>query len=519
MIYSKAMKKQLKNTFYQLLPPFLSILIILTSVGLFYYIKGYRFNFQTKQVSTTGILSIDTIPPRSNLYIGEKEYGKTPKSVTLPGGEYLLKIERDGYNSWQKNVSIIEEKSSSVYPWLIARDIKEQTIFSSSKILNANSIYQTESSIFFILYEEESDITSYELWKLKTKSSAWDFTSNPTKILTFSTNNSEENSYNLLPSPDSSIVLFSLITNSDKDKYIVETNKENSLDKLTPIVLNGFSKYSISWNNSNKELFLESDIDIFSYDLNTNITYLITKKIQDTLYSFTSDKTGLVYLMTGLLEEDIYEYSLLQYLPTGTFQKEVIPNIYFYNSEEYIKSYREDPKDLSLPFKNAKESTKTSGKIISFSVYEDVDGMFIKSEYAGYWFDLNTSKFILVSPYSTDLISISPLSNQLLFKNSKEIGILTFAIEEGDSLDYVGKRYIWETVEEEISSIQWITNGKNVLFKKDTNLFVSDSDSENSVEIYSTPTNFVSIETDPSNILISYTNEEKDFVIKELTIH
>jgi len=145
--------------------------------------------------------------------------------------------------------------------------------------------------------------------------------------------------------------------------------------------------------------------------------------------------------------------------------------------------------------------------------------MFIKSEYAGYWFDLNTSKFILVSPYSTDLISISPLSNQLLFKNSKEIGILTFAIEEGDSLDYVGKRYIWETVEEEISSIQWITNGKNVLFKKDTNLFVSDSDSENSVEIYSTPTNFVSIETDPSNILISYTNEEKDFVIKELTIH
>ena len=140
MIYSKTMKKQLKNTFYQLLPPFLSILIILTSVGLFYYIKGYRFNFQTKQVSTTGILSIDTIPPRSNLYIGEKEYGKTPKSVTLPGGEYLLKIERDGYNSWQKNVSIIEEKSSSVYPWLIARDIKEQTIFSSSKILNANSI-------------------------------------------------------------------------------------------------------------------------------------------------------------------------------------------------------------------------------------------------------------------------------------------------------------------------------------------------------------------------------------------
>ncbi len=513
------MKKQLRNTIYSLFPPFLSLLIILASVGLFYYIQGYRFDFQGQQISPTGVLSIDTIPSRSDLFIAEKLYGKTPKSTTLLGGEYDLKIEKEGYHTWQKNISIVEGKSTSIYPWLITTTIGEKNLFSSSKAIDENHIYQNDTAIFFTLYLDEGNTTSYELWKLSTNSSAWDLTDNPRKILSFDMEIDSESTFSLLPSPDSSIVLFSTVLDSIKERYLIDTSKSNNLDNLTPITLNGFSNYSIYWNNSNDSLMLESDTDILSYDLTTEIKYLITRKSPSSLYSFTTDTTGLIYLMEGTLEENLYNYSLSQYPLNGTSPKEIISNLYFYESDKYIKNYREETDEFSLPFKNSKESTKTSGKILSFAVYENLNGMFIQSEYAGYWYDLDTSRFILVSPYSTKLIAISPLDNQFIFKNTHEIGVLTFKIEDGDPSQYVGKRCIWVTEIEDISDLQWSSTGKNIIFNGGGKVYISDSDSSNVVEIYDTIPTFISVENNPSLIYISSISEDKDFLIQELSIH
>jgi len=513
------MKKQLKNTLYSLFPLFLPFLIILASLGLFYYAQGYRFNFQTQQVSSTGILSIDTIPSRSDLFIEEEYYGKTPKSTTLSEGEYNLRIEKDDYHPWQKSVSIMEGKSTSIYPWLIATTIESKDSFSSSKTIDQDHIYQNETAIFFTLYEDIGNTRSYEIWKLSTNSSAWDFTDNPNKILSFDIDLDLKNSFDILPSPNSSIVLFSLTIDSVKDKYIMDTDTTNNLNNLTPITLNGFSDYLITWNKSNKSLILESNIDILSYDLDTEIKYLITKKEADTLYTFTTDRTGLIYLMVGTLEEDLFNYSLLQYLPNGTSQKEVIPNIYFFKSDEYLEKYREGEEDFSLPFKNSQSSTKTSGKILSFSVHEDVDGMFIQSEYAGYWYDLDTSRFILVSPYNTELIFISPLANQFFFQNTHETGVLTFKIEEGDPNQYIGKRYIWNTTIENISNPQWVMTGKNIVFNGGDKVYVADYDGSNIIEIYDTTPIFVSVKSKPSLLYVSSTSDDNNFLIQELTIH
>ena len=513
------MKKQLKNTIYSLLPLFLSLLIILASVGLFYYIQGYRFDFQSQQVSPTGVLSIDTIPSRSDLFIEEKLYGKTPKSTTLLGGDYDLKIEKDGYHTWQKTISIIEGKSTSIYPWLIATVIEKEDIFSSSKTIDQDHLYQNDTSILFALYTDEGDTRSYELWKLSTNSSAWNFTDNPRKILTFEVAIDSESTSNLLPSPDSTIVLFSTTIDSIEERYLIDTSKLNDLNNLTPITLNGFSNYSISWNNSNESLILESDTDILSYDLATGIKYLITRKSPSTLYTFTTDNTGLIYLIEGALEEELYHYSLSQYLPNGTSQKEIIPNIYFHKSDQYIKYYRDKPNEFSLPFKNSKESTKTSGKILSFSVHEDMNSMFIQSEYAGYWYDLDTSRFILVSPYSTKLISISPLSNQFVFQNTHEVGTLTFKVEEGDPSQYIGKRCIWDTNIEDISNLQWLSTGKNIISEGNGKVYISDYDGSNEVEIHNTTPIFVSVESDPSLVYISSVSEDNSLLIQELTIH
>jgi hypothetical protein len=489
-------------------------------VGLFYYIKGYRFDFQTQQISNTGVLTIDTIPSRSSLSINDKEYGKTPKSVSLKGGDHSIQIERDGYHDWSKSINITEGKSSSIYPWLIVDNIKSTSLFTSSKTVDTNHIYQNNNSIFFILYEDLNNTRSYELWRLSTDSAIWDFSENPSLILTFNTLVDSEFTFEILPSNDSSIVLLSINDNSVRSRYLVKTNRENTLDNLLPITLNGFTDYSISWSKSDKYLLLESDSDIFSYDIDTEIKYLITKKSTDTLYTFTTDTEGLIYLMVGNLEDSIYNYSLSQYLPNGTLQKELLPSIYFYNSNSYLEEYKsEEASNYSLPFKNSQESTKTCGKITSFSVETDVNGVFIQTEFAGYWYDITSSKFILISPYKTSLVGISPLKNQLLYQNTKEIGVLTFDIEDGTPDQYLGKKVAWELDSKLISNLQWLSTGKNVIFTKEEKAYVSDHEGENVVEIYSNPTLFISNEQDPSKVFTATIPEAGGIEITELDIH
>jgi hypothetical protein len=513
------MKDSLKARLYTLLPLFISILVILASVGLFYYIKGYRFDFEKQEISTTGVLTIDTIPSRSTMYIDDEEYGKTPKSITLPGGEYTLKIEKTNYHSWQKEISITEGKSSSIYPWLILEDISRTEIFSSEKTIDAEHIYQNDNSIFFILYSEDENTRSCELWRLYTNSSAWNFSENPSLVLTFTLEITDTNTFTVLPSPDSSSLLFSTSIEGVNNRYLIETNKENNLDDLSPITLNGFTDYSATWSNSNKYLLLESDTDILVYDISTGIKYLIAKKSADTFYNFTTDEDGLVYLMSGEEEDNLYTYTLSQYLYNGQFQKEVISDIYFYTTETYLKDYKDTEEIYSLPFKNSQESTKTSGKILSFSVEEDENGMFITTEYAGYWYDLETSKFILISPYSTKLSGISPLSSQLIYKNSNEVGLLTFEVEDGVPDLYVGKISRWSIKGEDITNINWLNTGKNVIYNLDDKTYICDSDGQNIVEIYDYSTTFISSQQDSSKVLVSSVNEEGVFKIYELDIH
>ena len=512
------MKNSVKSRLYILLPFFISILLLLASVLLFYYIKGYRFDFEKQEISNTGVLTVDTIPSRSIMYIDDGEYGKTPKSITLPEGQYALRVEREGFHSWEKAIDITNGKSSSVYPWLIASNIKRTEVFSSDMQVDQSHIYQNDNSIFFVLYIEDENTRSYELWKLTTGSSAWNFSENPSLVLTFSLDVDTEDSFEILPSPDSSAVLFSMSSDELNSRYLIDTNKESDLDSLSPITLNGFTDYLITWSNSSKYILLESDTDILTYDISTGIKYLITKKSPDTFYTFTTDEEGLVYLMSGEQEEKLYNYSLSQYLYNGTFQKE-ISSIYFYTTDEYLEDYKETEDVYSLPFKNSQESTKSAGKILSFSVEEDENGMFITTEYAGYWYDLETSKFILISPYSTELAGVSPLSKQLIYKNKHETGLLTFAVEDGVPDLYIGKLSKWSVKGEDVANIDWLNTGKNTIYNQDEKTYACDSDGQNIVEIYDFPTIFISSQQDSSKVLVSSVNEERIFKIYELDIH
>lgn len=70
------------------------------------YSMGYRFNKETKAV---GMLYLRSTPKNASVYVNGKQVEeKTPTAITeLKEGGYQVKIEKEGFSSWEKKLSVI----------------------------------------------------------------------------------------------------------------------------------------------------------------------------------------------------------------------------------------------------------------------------------------------------------------------------------------------------------------------------------------------------------------------------
>lgn len=74
--------------------------------------RGYRPGVDTNgkvSLNATGLLSATSEPKSASVYINDRLVTATDETVNLPPGNYLLKIIKDGYQAWQKNVVIKKE--------------------------------------------------------------------------------------------------------------------------------------------------------------------------------------------------------------------------------------------------------------------------------------------------------------------------------------------------------------------------------------------------------------------------
>lgn len=70
------------------------------------YARGYRLNITEKKVVPTGILVASSTPESAKIYIDGKLYGVTNSNITLPPGHYHVQIKKDGYSTWENNLTI-----------------------------------------------------------------------------------------------------------------------------------------------------------------------------------------------------------------------------------------------------------------------------------------------------------------------------------------------------------------------------------------------------------------------------
>src|SRR3990167_5015659 len=79
---------------------------VLVLIAVIAYARGYRINFDEGTVTSTGILSVNSTPRPAKVYVNGELKGATDVNLTLPFGKYNVEVKKDGYTSWQKQVSL-----------------------------------------------------------------------------------------------------------------------------------------------------------------------------------------------------------------------------------------------------------------------------------------------------------------------------------------------------------------------------------------------------------------------------
>lgn len=90
----------------------LSILILLLiSNMVILFARGYSFDFKEKRVSRTGIISVSSLPDQASVFLNDRLVTATNNNISnLVPGKYTIKVTKEGYSSWEKQVEVKEEQ-------------------------------------------------------------------------------------------------------------------------------------------------------------------------------------------------------------------------------------------------------------------------------------------------------------------------------------------------------------------------------------------------------------------------
>lgn len=104
--------------------------LILATVAVILYGKGYRFGFGEGKIELkgTGLLVARSIPDGAQVLVNGKLETATDNTINLPPGEYTIKIFKEGYFPWEKNVKIQTEVVTRAEALLIPSAPKLESI-------------------------------------------------------------------------------------------------------------------------------------------------------------------------------------------------------------------------------------------------------------------------------------------------------------------------------------------------------------------------------------------------------
>lgn len=504
-------KEEGKKKLVSMLSIFGTLIVYIGAITIYMYANGWRIDPFNQQVLKTGVLTVESDPFLATLYIEGEEKGRTPKSASLNVGQYNISVTRDGYVQWNKKIEIKEEKSTTVYPWLIKseRSIEEISILDNQEVINT-WVNDNQDRVFFLTKITNEASTTFNIWLYNLNTTFWDLSLNPKTILSFELATQPEIS--LLPSPNGNYLLLNIKDGETYSTYLMDISKNISLEETPKLEISQFSGYDISWSLNNKYLMFESDTDLISFNIDKQTKYLLIKKVEGNRYIWSTDEQGYFYTVEtakDLETEKVYAYVLTQEEMDGSNPKVLVKDLFFQKNKEYLERYMEESSvNKYSAFTNSTASTRSVGEVENFVVNQTAQGIYIKTDSASYWYNIRTKRYLLISPYVSNLVEFSKDNAKLLFKDELGYGVFTFSNEEGNPSVEIGGKEISGLDTKEVNNIRWLSNSYNLLVVEKGIVYIIDKEGDNKTQILENTEN------------ISYlgVTDSKDHLVRIITL-
>lgn len=117
----------------------MSIIILVLVAALMLVIMGYRFNRLDGKLEQGGLLQYDSRPNGADVYVDSARLAnRTANKITISAGNHTIRMTKDGYNDWSKDVTI---KAGAVlwlnYTRFVPKDKQIDTVATASSMTSA----------------------------------------------------------------------------------------------------------------------------------------------------------------------------------------------------------------------------------------------------------------------------------------------------------------------------------------------------------------------------------------------
>lgn len=310
---------------------FCFILFLVSSPLVILYAFGYRYDFTQKTLTQTGIIYLTpNIQDNLKILINDKE---EPNNISIKGifkkefilfnlvpKTYNIKIKKDNYHQWEKNLVVLPGLTTYAQPLLLPSDPKTSLIFSEADI-SLWSISDKFKKIFFLKNADK-----------KISVNIYDFSKKTSINMFFETTGDRLENTNVIPE-NSNIFLapdgkkFGFVLAQSTARIILFDSTEKNISPIADFILND-QVINGQWDGSSRFfLYLNQKGDIYLFDSISKKS----NKILESIASFSLKNDDLYYLNRNNLFfyrssiNNPLEKQQLSYAPLAIDQKNNIP--------------------------------------------------------------------------------------------------------------------------------------------------------------------------------------------------
>ncbi|NMB56624.1 PEGA domain-containing protein [Candidatus Beckwithbacteria bacterium] len=329
--------------------------------------KGYRFNLKDQNIEGTGLLVANSQPQGASVYVDGQLKTATDDTLHLTPKDYQIRLEKDGYYSWQKIIKIENELVSQTNArlWPAVPNLSAITVNSASNPFPSPN----GQKIAYRVASESAEKNG--LWIVNLSGNFLGMSSSSLQIIRDS-NNLKFSEAQIFWNPNSNEILAYF---NGSSAYLLNASKENKIEDLINV--------SFQLDNLVNDWLKQVQLD----------QQKKMAKLPEPMYQITTTSATMIYFSPN--EEKILYVAtnsatippnLIPPLPASSTQKEdreiTAGNIYVYDLKE-DKNFliidkalektdlAKDMNNYSLPYLN-EENLKAQ---ISPSPIENIDNL------------------------------------------------------------------------------------------------------------------------------------------------